>query len=60
MKINLNSFKSDSISLYEMMTVQGGSGQCDGGATQSCCSITKSQGTDRENNSNDTVEHVWK
>ena len=44
-----------------MMTVQGGgSGECAGGATQSCCGITRSQGADRENNSNDTIERVWK
>lgn len=60
MKINLHSFRNDSISLGEMMTVQGGSGECGGGATQSCCGTSRSQGSDRENNSNDTIEHVWK
>ena len=61
MKINLKSFRNDSISLNEMMTVQGGgSGECAGGATQSCCGITRSQGADLENNSNDTIERVWK
>lgn len=60
MKINLQSFKNDNISLSEMMTVQGGSGGCEGGATQSCCGTTRSQGSDRESNSNDTIEHVWK
>ncbi len=60
MKINLQSFRNDSISLSEMMTVRGGSGECDEEATQSCCGTTRSQGSDRENNSNDSIEHVWK